>query len=81
MKDFHKNYIHIGNDKIISKDDLIGLFNIQSIRKIEDNEGVFPDVFDEDEALLYEKIRTIFLFTDGFYDKSDIKPDALMHRK
>ncbi len=75
-----KQFIHIGYNKIVSKNDIIGIFNIKSLINIDENEGVFPDIFDEDDEILFKDSQTIVLYIDGFYEKSKIKPETLIRR-
>ncbi len=73
-------FIHIGRKKTISTNGMIGIFEKLSLEQSEENEGVFPDLFDEDEEEKFEDANSIFLFDDNFSVLSNIQSRTLIKR-
>lgn len=74
-------FIHVGESKTISIDGLVGIFNKDAILSNSDNEGVFPELFDDDELEHYKDSRSVLLYFDGYFVFSKIKPGTIVNRR
>ena len=48
-------FIHIGNKEIVSGNSIIGVFNIETLMKSEDNNFLFKDVSEENKTVVLKR--------------------------
>ena len=81
-------YIHIGNKKVVSDKDIVGIFNAETIMKSNENEAYIKQIKQKDKSIIIcrnndiisSNISPYTIFNRASEDISAIK-DVIMMRK
>ncbi|RMF96067.1 MAG: hypothetical protein D6734_04515 [Candidatus Schekmanbacteria bacterium] len=66
-------YLYIGYNKIVNLEDIVGIFDIQTLREAEGNFLPFSSVNDAD-------IKSVVIYRDGGFEFSKIRVSSLFKR-